>query len=65
MDKEVAEASGTTLKDLVPTGTCVLIEGVLSKTPEGTKQAVELKASRTLAEPLCSDVWVWGGNEGP
>jgi len=44
VDKEVAEASGFTIKDLVPTGTSVLVEGVLSETPENVKQAVELKA---------------------
>lgn len=37
IDKEVAEAVGG-LKKLVPTGTCVLIEGQLAETPEGTKQ---------------------------
>mmetsp|Transcript_39812 Transcript_39812/g.100971 ORF Transcript_39812/g.100971 Transcript_39812/m.100971 type:complete len:589 (-) Transcript_39812:64-1830(-) len=45
VDKAVAEASGFSLKDCCPTGTSVLVEGVLSKTPEGTKQAVELKAT--------------------
>jgi hypothetical protein len=35
--KEVGEAIGG-LKKLVPTGTCVLIEGLLAETPEGTKQ---------------------------
>lgn len=35
--KDVAEAVGG-LKKLVPTGTCVLIEGNLAETPEGTKQ---------------------------
>jgi hypothetical protein len=35
--KEVGEAVGG-LKKLVPTGTCVLIEGLLAETPEGTKQ---------------------------
>lgn len=37
VDKEVAEPIGG-LKKLVPTGTCVLIEGLLAETPEGTKQ---------------------------
>lgn len=37
IDKEVAEPVGG-LKKLVPTGTCVLIEGLLAETPEGTKQ---------------------------
>jgi asparaginyl-tRNA synthetase len=35
--KEVAEEVGG-LKKLVPTGTCVLIEGTLAETPPGTKQ---------------------------
>lgn len=35
--KEVGEEVGG-LKKLVPTGTCVLIEGLLAETPEGTKQ---------------------------
>eukprot|EP00879_Flechtneria_rotunda_P014346 GHRR01014986.1.p1 GENE.GHRR01014986.1~~GHRR01014986.1.p1 ORF type:complete len:573 (+),score=204.73 GHRR01014986.1:186-1904(+) len=47
VDKEVAEEVGG-LKKLVPTGTCVLIEGVLAQTPEGTKQAVELKAKKII-----------------
>lgn len=38
--KEVAESVGG-LKKLVPTGTCVLIEGTLAQTPEGTKQVGE------------------------
>jgi len=37
VDKEVAEEVGG-LKKLVPTGTAVLMEGVLAETPEGTKQ---------------------------
>lgn len=37
MTKEVAEAVGG-LKNLVPTGTSVLVEGELTATPEGTKQ---------------------------
>ncbi|KAF6256808.1 hypothetical protein COO60DRAFT_1702131 [Scenedesmus sp. NREL 46B-D3] len=45
--KEVGEEVGG-LKKLVPTGTCVLIEGLLAETPEGTKQAVELKACKVL-----------------
>ncbi|KAG2442354.1 hypothetical protein HXX76_002440 [Chlamydomonas incerta] len=43
--KEVAEEVGG-LKALVPTGTSVLVEGHLEATPEGTKQAVELKATK-------------------
>jgi asparaginyl-tRNA synthetase len=40
VDRGVAEAAGATLKELVPTSTCVLIEGTLAATPEGTKQKV-------------------------
>ena len=46
VDKEVAEDINTTLKVLVPTSTCVLIEGVLSETPPGTKQKVKLLFNR-------------------
>lgn len=41
VDQEVGEEVGG-LKDLVPTATCVLIEGQLAQTPEGTKQKVSL-----------------------
>lgn len=44
VSKEVAEAVGG-LRKIVPSGTSVLVEGELSATPEGTKQAVELKAT--------------------
>ena len=40
MTTEVAEEVGG-LKNLVPTGTSVLIEGVLAETPEGTKQVCD------------------------
>ncbi|KAF9626568.1 hypothetical protein IFM89_035453 [Coptis chinensis] len=36
------------LSTLVPTGTCVYVEGVLMKTPQGTKQKVELKVEKVL-----------------
>jgi asparaginyl-tRNA synthetase len=39
VDKEVAAEVGG-LKEIVATSTCVLIEGVLAQTPEGTKQKV-------------------------
>ncbi|KAL4434001.1 hypothetical protein ABPG75_000442 [Micractinium tetrahymenae] len=45
--KEVAEEVGG-LKSLTPTSTCVLIEGVLAQTPPGTKQKVELKATKVV-----------------
>jgi asparaginyl-tRNA synthetase len=45
VDKDVAEPVGG-LRRLAPTGTSVLVEGELKETPEGTKQAVELKATK-------------------
>ena len=39
VDKEVGEPVGG-LKQLTPTSTCVLVEGVLAATPPGTKQKV-------------------------
>jgi asparaginyl-tRNA synthetase len=45
--------SGNALKRLLPTGTCVLVEGELVQTPEGTKQAVELKAKKILHVGTC------------
>jgi len=50
--REVAEAVGG-LKRLTPTGTAVLVEGELAATPEGTKQAVELKALRLVHVGAC------------
>ncbi|PSC73030.1 asparagine-tRNA cytoplasmic 1-like [Micractinium conductrix] len=47
VEKAVAEEVGG-LKSLTPTSTCVLIEGVLAETPEGTKQKVELKATKVV-----------------
>ncbi|KAG7673083.1 hypothetical protein KSW81_006298 [Nannochloris sp. 'desiccata'] len=47
VDKDVAEEVGG-LKAMTPTSTCVLIEGVLAETPEGTKQKVELKATKVI-----------------
>jgi asparaginyl-tRNA synthetase len=46
-------SSASALKRLVPTGTCVLVEGELCATPEGTKQAVELKARKVLHVGAC------------
>ncbi len=45
--KEVAEEVGG-LKELCPTSTSVLIEGTLEETPPGTKQKVELKATKVV-----------------
>ena len=41
VDKDVAADVGG-LKAIVPTATCVLIEGVLAETPPGTKQKVRM-----------------------
>ncbi|GLC38631.1 hypothetical protein PLESTB_000454300 [Pleodorina starrii] len=50
--KEVAEEVGG-LRALTATGTSVLVEGRLEATPEGTKQAVELKATKVLHVGPC------------
>lgn len=44
----IVDASLAQLTQLVPTGTCVLVEGELKKPPEGTKQSVELKVDKVL-----------------
>ncbi|KAF3783947.1 Asparagine--tRNA ligase cytoplasmic 1 [Nymphaea thermarum] len=44
----LVDASVASLGQLVPTGTCVLVEGELKKAPEGTKQTVELKVEKVL-----------------
>jgi hypothetical protein len=54
VDKEVAEEVGG-LKKLVPTGTAVLIEGVLAETPEGTKQVRSSSSSRL--SPVAGHGW--------
>lgn len=43
LGKEVAESSGFSLKLAVPTGTSLLVEGMLLKTPEGTEQVQPLR----------------------
>jgi len=48
IDQDVGEEVGG-LKDLVPTATCVLIEGQLAETPEGTKQKVSLPSGSLYA----------------
>lgn len=52
--KEVGEAVGG-LKKLVPTGTCVLIEGLLADTPEGTKQVRLPGVGRLAAKSLAGN----------
>ncbi|XP_073100288.1 asparagine--tRNA ligase, cytoplasmic 3 isoform X2 [Elaeis guineensis] len=44
----IVDAEVYPLSQLVATGTCVLVEGVLKKPPEGTKQRVELKVEQVL-----------------
>ncbi|XP_077210214.1 asparagine--tRNA ligase, cytoplasmic 1-like [Tasmannia lanceolata] len=44
----LVDASVWNLGDLVPTGTCVFVEGELKKPPVGTKQNVELRVIRVL-----------------
>ncbi|KAK1277832.1 Asparagine--tRNA ligase, cytoplasmic 1 [Acorus gramineus] len=44
----IVDSSVADLGRLVPTGTSVLVEGELKKTPDGTKQPVELRVQRVL-----------------
>ncbi|PIA51284.1 hypothetical protein AQUCO_01100252v1 [Aquilegia coerulea] len=44
----IIDAGVYSLSSLVATGTCVYVEGELKKTPEGTRQKVELKVSKVL-----------------
>ncbi|RWW12591.1 hypothetical protein GW17_00023735 [Ensete ventricosum] len=44
----IVDAAVHPLTQLVPTGTCVLVEGELKKPPEGAKQNVELKVESVL-----------------
>lgn len=44
----IVDAAVFPLSQLVPTGTCVLVEGALKKPPEGTKQSVELRVEKVL-----------------
>ncbi|MEW5309490.1 MAG: hypothetical protein WDW38_001377 [Sanguina aurantia] len=53
IDKTVAEPSGG-IKKLAGTGVSVLVEGHLAATPEGTKQAVELKATSIVHVGECN-----------
>ncbi len=60
VDKAVGDQVGG-LRQLTPTSTCVLIEGVLAETPEGTKQKVGGRlalAHYNCAAPMqCCDAW--------
>ena len=42
----IVESELRPLADVTPTGTCLVIEGQMKRTPEGTKQPVELRATR-------------------
>nr|DAD44509.1 TPA_asm: hypothetical protein HUJ06_002739 [Nelumbo nucifera] len=44
----IVDASVAPLVQLVPTGTCVFVEGELKKPPEGTKQNVELRVEKVI-----------------
>ncbi|KAI3904304.1 hypothetical protein MKW92_039270 [Papaver armeniacum] len=44
----IVDSSVYELSQIVATGTCVFVEGVLKKPPEGTKQNVELKVEKVL-----------------
>lgn len=44
----IVDSSVFPLAQLTATGTCVLVEGELKKPPEGTKQAVEMRAERVV-----------------
>ncbi|OVA11364.1 WHEP-TRS [Macleaya cordata] len=44
----IVDSSVCPLGQLVPTGTCVFVEGELKKPPEGTKQNVELRVEKVL-----------------
>ncbi|GJP29115.1 hypothetical protein CLOM_g2407 [Closterium sp. NIES-68] len=49
----IVKAEVATLGDLVATGTCVRVEGELKRTPEGTKQLVEVHVSKVLHVGPC------------
>jgi asparaginyl-tRNA synthetase len=49
----VLSCSVYTVSAVTPTGTSVVVEGQLLRTPEGTKQPVELKATRVLSVGPC------------
>jgi asparaginyl-tRNA synthetase len=50
----IVDASIAPLQQLTPTGTSILVEGELTKPPEGTKQKVEFKASKILEVGPCN-----------
>lgn len=44
----IVDAAVADLGPLVPTGTCVLVEGLLKNPPEGTKQKIELRVEKVI-----------------
>ncbi|KAJ0046254.1 hypothetical protein Pint_05775 [Pistacia integerrima] len=44
----IVDASVADLGQLVPTGTCVSVEGLLKNPPEGTKQKIELRVEKVI-----------------
>ncbi|KAJ1421056.1 WHEP-TRS domain [Sesbania bispinosa] len=44
----IVDASVSDLSNLVPTGTCIVIDGHLKLPPSGTKQKIELRADKVL-----------------
>ncbi|KAL2534283.1 Asparagine--tRNA ligase [Abeliophyllum distichum] len=46
--KVIVDAGVYKLSDLVPTGTCVHVEGELKVPPEGTKQKIELRVQKVI-----------------
>ncbi|XP_072953925.1 asparagine--tRNA ligase, cytoplasmic 1-like [Typha angustifolia] len=44
----LVDAAVYSLSELVPTGTCVLVEGELKKPPEGAKQRIELRVEKVI-----------------
>eukprot|EP00271_Cylindrocystis_brebissonii_P006028 TRINITY_DN18561_c0_g2_i3.p1 TRINITY_DN18561_c0_g2~~TRINITY_DN18561_c0_g2_i3.p1 ORF type:complete len:618 (+),score=111.97 TRINITY_DN18561_c0_g2_i3:170-2023(+) len=49
----IVEKKLSALSLLTPTGTSIMVEGLLSRTPEGTKQKVELRADAILHVGAC------------
>ena len=52
LTKEFAEADGYSLKTAVPTGTSLLVEGELTKTPEGTEQVTSATTSNIFGRSI-------------
>lgn len=44
----IVDSAVAPLGQLVPTGTCIFVEGVLKVPPEGTKQKIELRVEKVV-----------------